>query len=251
MKVSSHAGHSAKVHGADYGNRKEHEMAREVNAVFIGKLRALGHSVEDDTDESGVTASGVVNNQIRNVNSRREDVAFSFHLNASNGQGHGVEVLCYSNKELPMANKIAQEISNATGWKNRGGKLRPDLGVIGRTINTMYLIECGFIDNDSDMSKWNSNTIADAVIRAYFGQSAPSQPTTPPQQNSSLVYEHGVVKTTANVNLRRQPNLQGSIIRVLPSGTDWEFFARSFDGRYWWYDLGAGQWIREDNARKI
>lgn len=115
--VSSQAGHSAKVHGADYGNRKEHEMAREVNSVFIGKLRALGHSVEDDTDESGVTASGVVNNQIRNVNSRREDVAFSFHLNASNGQGHGVEVLCYSNKELPMANKIAQEISSATGWK--------------------------------------------------------------------------------------------------------------------------------------
>lgn len=74
--VSSQAGHSAKVHGADYGNRKEHEMAREVNSVFIGKLRALGHSVEDDTDESGVTASGVVNNQIRNVNSRREDVAF-------------------------------------------------------------------------------------------------------------------------------------------------------------------------------
>lgn len=171
-KVSSHGGHNAIIQGANWGGRKEHVMDRDCNSLFISKLRALGHDAKNDTDDVGTTQSMIVNNQVRNINSRYNDVGFSWHLNASDTQGHGVEVLCYSEKEAPMAAKISAEISKRTGWKDRGAKLRPDLGVIRSTSCPVFLIEAGFIDNDSDMAKWNVENIVNAVIFAYFGQEA-------------------------------------------------------------------------------
>lgn len=184
MRVSSHGGHNSIIQGANSGGRKEHLMDRECNKDFINKLRALGHSVEDDTDEIGRSASGVVGNQIRNINDRPNDVGFSWHLNASTGEGHGVEVLCYSQTEVPMAARISAEIAKRTGWKDRGAKVRPDVGVIRSSNCPMYLIEAGFIDNDADMTKWNINAITSAVIFAYFGQEVggASQPA-PAKQN--------------------------------------------------------------------
>ncbi|MDA1850594.1 N-acetylmuramoyl-L-alanine amidase [Bacillus cereus] len=170
MRVSSHGGHNAIVPGANWGNRKEHLMDRECNKDFINKLRALGHSVEDDTDDVGRTANAIVGNQVRNINDRPNDVGFAWHLNASDGNGHGVEVLCYSEKEAPMAARISAEIAKRTGWKDRGAKIRPDIGVIRSSNCPFFLIEAGFIDNDGDMAKWNVDAITSAVIFAYFGQ---------------------------------------------------------------------------------
>ncbi|MGG0706839.1 N-acetylmuramoyl-L-alanine amidase C-terminal domain-containing protein [Bacillus paramobilis] len=170
MRVSSHGGHNAIVPGANWGNRKEHQMDRECNKDFINKLRALGHSVEDDTDDVGRTANAIVGNQVRNINDRPNDVGFAWHLNASNGEGHGVEVLCYSAKEAPMAARISAEIAKRTGWKDRGAKIRPDIGVIRSSNCPFFLVEAGFIDNDGDMAKWNVDAITSAVIFAYFGQ---------------------------------------------------------------------------------
>ncbi len=142
------------------------EMDRECNKDFINKLRALGHSVEDDTDDVGRTANAIVGNQVRNINDRPNDVGFAWHLNASNGEGHGVEVLCYSAKEAPMAARISAEIAKRTGWKDRGAKIRPDIGVIRSSNCPFFLIETGFIDNDSDMAKWNVDAITSVVIFA-------------------------------------------------------------------------------------
>ena len=167
---SSHAGHSARVHGADWNGRREDLMARQLNALFIAKLRSIGHSVEDDTDDSGNTASQIVNNQIRNVNSRHEDLAFAWHLNASDTRGQGVEVLCYSEKERALAQKVVDELAKRTGWKNRGVKIRPDIGVIRSTRCPLLLIEAGFIDNEADMSRWNPDAITSAVIYAVYGK---------------------------------------------------------------------------------
>lgn len=188
MRVSSHGGHNEIVPGANWGKRKEHLMDRECNRDFINKLRSLCHSVEDDTDDVGRTANAIVGNQVRNINDRPNDVGFAWHLNASNGEGHGVEVLCFSAKEAPMAARISAEIAKRTGWKDRGAKIRPDVGVIRSSNCPFFLIEAGFIDNDGDMAKWNVDAITSAVIFAYFGQesrggSASVAPTPPVKQN--------------------------------------------------------------------
>lgn len=175
MRVSSHGGHNSIVNGANSGGRKEHLMDRQCNEDFINKLRSLGHSVENDTDEVGRTANAIVGNQIRNINDRLNDVGFAWHLNASNGEGRGVEVLCYSQAEAPMAAKISAEIAKRTGWKDRGAKIRPDIGVIRSSNCKLFLIEAGFIDNEGDMAKWSVDAITSAVIYAYFGQETSKQ----------------------------------------------------------------------------
>lgn len=222
MRVSSHGGHNDIIQGANSGGRKEHLMDRECNADFINKLRSLGHSVENDTDEVGRTINSIVGNQVRNINDRPNDVGFSWHLNASDGNGHGVEVLCYSKAEATMAARISAEIAKRTGWKDRGAKIRPDIGVIRSSNCPMYLVEAGFIDNDADMDKWNVNAITSAVIFAYFGQetsggnssAAPQQPTPPKKQNiievgalggenlQLFVQACNSVHVTATLNLR-------------------------------------------------
>lgn len=190
MRVSSHRGHNEIVPGANYGNRKEHLLGDQTNGDFIKKLRALGHSVEDDTDNVGRTKSAVVGNQVRNINDRPNDVGFAWHNNASDGEGHGVEVLCYSEKEAPMAARISAEIAKRTGWKDRGAKIRPDVGVIRSSNCPFFLIEAGFIDNDDDMVKWNVDAITSAVIFAYFGQESrggsASVSTTPPAKQNII-----------------------------------------------------------------
>ncbi|MGN4897797.1 N-acetylmuramoyl-L-alanine amidase C-terminal domain-containing protein [Bacillus cereus group sp. MYBK14-3] len=190
MRVSSHGGHNAIVPGANWGNRKEHLMDRECNSDFINKLRSLGHSVEDDTDDVGRTANAIVGNQVRNINDRPNDVGFAWHLNASDGNGHGVEVLCYSEKEAPMAARISAEIAKRTGWKDRGAKIRPDIGVIRSSNCPFFLVEAGFIDNDGDMNKWNVDAITSAVIFAYFGQECGGRSsnvvTTPPSKQNII-----------------------------------------------------------------
>lgn len=61
-RYSLHAGHNSIVQGANYGNRKEHIMDRQVKDAVVAKLRALGHTVYDDTDEVGTTQAQNLNN---------------------------------------------------------------------------------------------------------------------------------------------------------------------------------------------
>ena len=74
---------------------------------------------------------------------------------------------------------------------------------------------------------------------------ANSQPV-PPSSNSGTVGERGVVRTLSNVNLRSTPSIGDNVLRVLPSGTDWEYFYKVSDGSHWWYNLGGKQFVRDD-----
>ncbi|HGO9410840.1 TPA: N-acetylmuramoyl-L-alanine amidase C-terminal domain-containing protein [Bacillus cereus] len=246
MRVSSHGGHNAIVPGANWGNRKEHLMDRECNKDFINKLRALGHSVEDDTDDVGRTANAIVGNQVRNINDRPNDVGFAWHLNASDGNGHGVEVLCYSANEAPMAARISAEIAKRTGWKDRGAKIRPDIGVIRSSNCPFFLIEAGFIDNDSDMAKWNVDAITSAVIFAYFGQECGgTSPVQPTKQNIIQTGAFSPYELPDAVGALKSLNMTGQAI-INPEGLTYivtdptsdvqlQAFKEYLERKDWWY----------------
>ncbi|HHQ8915087.1 TPA: N-acetylmuramoyl-L-alanine amidase, partial [Bacillus cereus] len=136
--------------------------------AVAAKLRSLGHTVYDDTDEVGTTQSQNLNNIIRNSNSHAVDLVISFHLNASDGNGQGVEVLYYDQKDL--AAKISAQLAKDIGWRDRGAKQRTDLAVLNGTKAPAILIELGFIDNESDMAKWNVDKIANSIVFALTGQ---------------------------------------------------------------------------------
>ncbi|MFV1007170.1 N-acetylmuramoyl-L-alanine amidase [Bacillus cereus] len=167
-RYSLHGGHNSIVQGANFGNRKEHVLDRQVKDAVAAKLRSLGHTVYDDTDEVGATQSQNLNNIIRNSNSHAVDLVISFHLNASDGNGQGVEVLYYDQKDL--AAKISAQLAKDIGWRDRGAKQRTDLAVLNGTKAPAILIELGFIDNESDMAKWNVDKIANSIVFALTGQ---------------------------------------------------------------------------------
>ncbi len=167
-RYSLHGGHNSIVQGANCGNRKEHVMDRQVKDAVAAKLRALGHTVYDDTDETGKTQAQNLNNIVRNCNSHDVDLVISFHLNAYNGSANGVEVCYYDQQSL--ATKVSAQLSKDIGWSNRGAKQRTDLYVLNSTKAPAILIELGFIDNDSDMTKWNVDKIANSIVYALTGQ---------------------------------------------------------------------------------
>ena len=217
-KYSLHGGHNSIVQGANWGNRKEHVMDRLVKDAVAAKLRALGHTVYDDTDEVGSTQAKNLNNIVRNCNSHSVDLVISFHLNAYNGSANGVEVCYYDQQSL--AAKVSAQLSKDIGWSNRGAKQRTDLYVLNSTKAPAILIELGFIDNESDMAKWDVDKIADSIVYALTGQtvggSQPTAPTPPPNQKRNVVEVGGIggenladvvgalnsVHMTGNLNLK-------------------------------------------------
>ncbi|PEB19740.1 N-acetylmuramoyl-L-alanine amidase [Bacillus toyonensis] len=217
-KYSLHGGHNNIVQGANWGNRKEHVMDRLVKDAVAAKLRALGHTVYDDTDETGSTQAQNLNNIVRNCNSHSVDLVISFHLNAYNGSANGVEV-CYYDQQA-LAAKVSAQLAKDIGWSNRGAKQRTDLYVLNSTKAPAILIELGFIDNESDMAKWDVDKIANSIVYALTGQtvgsSQPTAPTPPPNQKRNVVEVGGIggenladvvgalnsVHMTGNLNLK-------------------------------------------------
>lgn len=109
----------------------------------------------------------------------------SFHLNAYNGSANGVEVCYYDQQSL--AAKVSAQLSKDIGWSNRGAKERKELYVLAHTKAPAILIELGFINNESDMAKWNVDKIATSIVYALTGQSIGNSESTQPSNHGVRV----------------------------------------------------------------
>ncbi|PFB40937.1 N-acetylmuramoyl-L-alanine amidase [Bacillus thuringiensis] len=246
VTYSLHGGHNAMVQGANWGNRKEHIMDRQVKDAVADKLRALGHTVYDDTDETGTTQPQNLSNIVRNCNSHDVDFVISFHLNAYNGAATGVEV-CYYDQQA-LAAKVSAQLATDIGWKNRGAKERKELYVLAHTKAPAILIELGFIDNDADMAKWNVDKIANSIVYALTGQTASSGSNHNGITTSAQLFTNGVGVVTIIADVLR--------VRTGP-GTNYEIVKNVYRGeRYqsWgiqngWYNVGGNQWVSGEYVR--
>ncbi|WP_286154413.1 N-acetylmuramoyl-L-alanine amidase [Thomasclavelia cocleata] len=168
MKILNiHGGHNLKVPGA---NKLFNEVTedRKVKDLVIGKMKSLGYTVYDCTDDSGKTQNENLKNIVSKCNDNTVDLDISIHFNASNGQGHGVEVLQYSDKTQAIAQNICNAIAQL-GFKNRGVKERKDLYVLKKTKAPAILIECCFCDSEIDASLYNANKMASAIVKGLTG----------------------------------------------------------------------------------
>jgi len=101
-----------------------------------------------------------------------DGLAVSVHFNA--GGGEGAETFYYDGgyeKSKIIAKTYIDKYCSLTGYKNRGAK--PDtsaragrLAWIRDTEPWAVLIECGFIDNEEDMKKFDATQIAYANYEA-------------------------------------------------------------------------------------
>ncbi len=186
MKYNVHAGHCPDGKGASgaVGYLKESTEARKVKNEVIKLLKKQGHTVYDCTCDVKKTQSGCLAYIVSKCNAHKVDLDISIHLNA--GGGTGCEVLIHSNtsKAKDEAKRIAAKVSGALGIKNRGVKLRPELYVLRNTDAPALLVECAFVDNKTDKSKWNAKKCAKAIVEGLLDETVKDEQETETKQET-------------------------------------------------------------------
>ena len=174
MIINVHGGHSLKCRGAS-GYLDEVNEDRAVKNRVIELLRANGHTVYDCTDDVGKTQNENLRNIVRKCNTHKVDLDVSIHLNAGGGTGIEVYVHGDGSKAKDEATRIANNISNALGIRNRGVKTKANLYVLRKTNSPSLLVECCFVDNATDKAHWNVNKCAEAIVKGILGGSCNTQ----------------------------------------------------------------------------
>ena len=167
-KYNVHGGHNKKVPGAS-GYLDEVTEDRKVKNAVIKYLKAQGHTVYDCTDDSGNTQSKNLSNIVKKCNAHSGiTLDISIHLNA--GGGTGCEVYYTSSKGKSYAGKVSAAVASALGIKDRGAKESDTLYVLNHTTAPAILVECCFVDNKTDQSKWDVDKCAKAIVEAVTGK---------------------------------------------------------------------------------
>ncbi len=175
-KFNVHAGHCPDKKGASgaVGILKESTEARKVKNELIRILEEKGHTVFDCTCDKKTTQAGCLTAIVGKCNEHEVKRDVSIHLNSGrndkkgDGKTGGVECLVYSTDSAAYkdAVKICKGISEALGIANRGVKERPELYFLRKTESPAILIECCFVDDEDDASKWKPKACARAIAKA-------------------------------------------------------------------------------------
>lgn len=228
MIINVHGGHNRIVPGAS-GLLDEVTEDRAITAKVIAKLKALGHTVYDCTDDSGRTQGQNLANIVTKCNAHTADLNISIHLNS--GGGKGTEVLIYSasSKAKPTAEKICSEIV-ALGYKNRGVKLRPDLYVLKHTKAPALLVECCFVDSATDKSIYDADKMASAIVNGITGQTAQTG--------------YRVRVTASTLNVRKDHSASSTVTTTVKRGDIYTIVDEYNNGGTMWGKLKSGVgWI--------
>lgn len=187
MNFNVHGGHSLKCRGAN-GLLDEVNEDRAVKNKVIELLRNEGHTVYDCTDDNGKDQNSNLKAIVSKCNAHKVDLDVSIHLNAGGGTGTEVYIYSDNSKSKDEAERIAKNISNALGIRNRGVKVSKNLYVLRKTNSPALLVECCFVDNAIDKAKWNADKCAKAIVESILNKSVNEHietPTPKPQSNAS------------------------------------------------------------------
>ena len=191
-KIAVYAGHGGQDPGAVAQGRQEKNLNLAVSNAATAVLRGWGYTVINnrttDVDRS-------ITRDANLANENRVDALVEIHFNSNQGvPGTGTEVF-YSVRDTGRGRALASAILRrivALGFRDRGVKTQAnaqgqDAFAIIRLANMpAVLVECAFINNPSDMSLLNTDTMGRAIaegIREIFpvnsGGGMPAYPGTP------------------------------------------------------------------------
>lgn len=223
MRIGSNAGHTLTGLGSGaIGFLKESECNRQVNSYFINQAKKYFTIYNCTTDKSNDYLYDVV----KVANSYNLDLAISHHMNCFHDkEANGVEILVYDlndKKTVQIANNILNELTKL-GLKNRGVKERSKLYWLSKTKAKAILIEYLFISNKYDVSKYNPEKLADAVVNGLLNNSSAKPPV-----NSGTIFKYAngdynrksiVVNTNGSgLNVRSERGVYGSLIGKFKEG---------------------------------
>ena len=141
--------------GAEGNGLREQDIVYRVGIELAELLRANGNfdvrlSRPTADTQIGTSNSTSLRARVSDANAWGADYFISIHTNASVSQSaRGTEVLVYSSpsQAASLAEDVVREVTEITGFPNRGVKLRPGLYVLRRTNMPAILVELGFISN--------------------------------------------------------------------------------------------------------
>ena len=254
MRIGVHAGHNpdGKVGCGAIGLIKESTEARKVKDEVIRLLKLAGHTVFDCTVENGTSVSDIVNKQVKNSNAQQLDLTVSIHFNAGandqkgNGKTTGVEVLMTSIDGIKKetGNRICKNVE-ALGYKNRGNKVRTNLGFLNRTNAKAILVECCFVDDYDDIKLYNYKTMGKAIAEGIHGSTINKVETnTNTSTNSAKTFYRVVVGSYT-----KKTNAESIITKLTNNGYN-VFIATFTKDNTLYYRAVAGSYSVRENADK-
>lgn len=198
-----HGGHSLKCRGAS-DLLDEVDEDRKVKNKLIELLRADGDTVYDCTDDYSTSQGANLSAIVSKCNAHNVDLDISIHLNSArndrvgDGKCGGVEVYGYDDRIYGVAYRIAENIANTLGIGFHGSpvKYRKDLYVLSKTKAKAILIECCFVDDKDDVSRWDYTKCAMAIASA-LGCKTNVPPIAKPQTNASRETYFPVFKSSS------------------------------------------------------
>lgn len=177
MRFGIDIGHNCSPDTGARGIKFEDNLTLDVGNRVIAKLRALGHEVVECKPERAGTVRESLTRRCDRANSAKIDEFVSIHFNAFNSQANGTEVFAVSEKSRQIAKPVLDEIVKL-GFFNRGVKNGSHLFVLRNTNMPGILVEGCFIDSQKDMSLYNPEAIANAIVKGLVGK-LPTEPINP------------------------------------------------------------------------
>ena len=149
--------------GAEGNGLREQTITYRIGQELAALLRAdpdfeVRLSRPTPTTALGPSNSTSLQARVNDANSWGADYFISLHTNASSlPEATGVEAFAYSSpsRAFSLGEDIVQNLSQTTGLRDRGMKVRPGLYVLRRTNMPAVLVEMGFISNPTDAALMN------------------------------------------------------------------------------------------------
>lgn len=154
MKIGLRAGHSDNCTGA-IGIVDEHEQMKKYYVAVKSIFEQYGHIVIDCNSNAN-TPGAELSEGANKANSNNVDLFVSLHMNASDGQGHGVEAWV-SSTNSGAYNYAANLCTNFSGlgFTNRGVKTSTGLYEMNHVVAPNIIFEICFCDNETDIAIYN------------------------------------------------------------------------------------------------
>jgi N-acetylmuramoyl-L-alanine amidase len=182
MKIVISSGHGKHVRGASGYLDEVDEARRIVNRVgdILGAQATVFH------DDVSTTQDANLKRIVDFHNNKQRELDVSVHLNCYDGTASGCECLYVT--QAALAQRVADQICAAAGFKNRGPKKRSDLYFLNNTDEPAILIEVCFVDSRTDADLYEAHfegvcaAIASAITGQDFEEAEPLPPAVPPAE---------------------------------------------------------------------